>query len=126
MAESPTPPPTPSAIGFNWPHTILLLATAAALGVVVCSFGALMAGRTDRVALYLAMFMSCFSVFKLMVALRALREVRLHELGQGPDPREFFGTRSRFRAWLTVKFVVSVLAMLAALFILVHGPGSLK
>ena len=111
--------------GSNWPNTVLLGATVCLLAVVAGAVAQLVAGRSDRTWLLLAMFMACFSVFKLMVAMRAVREVRLVPSG-GDDPRVHFGTPGRFWTWVGVKVLVAILAMGAAALIVVQGPGSLR
>ena len=128
-AAAPTPQSTstaqPPRLGFDWPHAVLLGATACLLAVVAGAIVKLVSGHQDGTWLFLAMFMACFSLFKLMVAMRAVREVRLVPAG-GEDPRVHFGTPARFRAWVATKIVVSILAMGAATIIVVHGPGSLR
>jgi hypothetical protein len=124
-APTPSKPPSPAAFGFDWPNAILLAATACLLAVVAGAVAQLVSGHRDGTWLMLAMFMACFSVFKLMVAIRAVREVRLVPQG-GIDPREHFGTAGRFWAWVGLKVVVSIVAMGAAAIIVLHGPGALR
>src|SRR3954470_20895953 len=124
-APSDRQPPTPATFGFDWPNAILLAATVCLLAVVAGAIGQLASGHRDGTWMLLAMFMACFSVFKLMVALRAVREVRLVPKG-GIDPREHFGSAGRFWIWVAVKVVVAIVAMSAAAIIVLHGPGALR
>jgi hypothetical protein len=126
-APAPAAPSEPEqpAPGFNWPNAVLLVATGCLVAVVAGALAQLAAGRSDRTWLFLAMFMACFAVFKLMVAMRAVREVRLVPAG-GIDPRVHFGTPGRFWVWVGVKIVVFLLAMTASAVIVIHGPGSLR
>jgi uncharacterized membrane protein YjdF len=115
----------PVSSGFDWPRAVLYAATVGAVVVVGVSVASLVREGGDRTGSYLAMFMACFSLIKFAVASRAVREVRAVPTG-GDDPRELHGSPGRFWAWVTVKYAVALLAMAAAVFLLVHGPGRIR
>ncbi len=94
------------------------------MAVVAACLVALALGRGQTLAHFMSLFLACFAIVKFAVAARAVREVRGVASG-GSDPREFYGTPGRFWLWVGMKAFVAVLALGSAIFIFVHGPGSL-
>jgi hypothetical protein len=129
-----------STLRNDWPLAVMVAGSAATVAVVVaCVIAVTVFGRGSMT--FMAAAFACFSLVKLAVAVKGLRELRRFTqaerrvadqvaAGATPDaalpddPRIDQGGPANFRRYIIMKLLAATLAMFAAVFILVHGPGA--
>ncbi len=108
----------------RWPQVVFIVAMT--VMAVDLAAGFVVKARTGQfpLSIVLGVFLICFALLKLTVAVDAIN--RLAHRGGGPDPVAHHGSRGMTWGWIIYKLAAAFVALAAAVFFLTVGADKMN